>query len=382
MSGDSSAGEKTFAPSAKRLRDAARKGDVLRSKELATAAGMASGLAAMVAFGPWLVAALQEAMRAGVSFTRGDLADFSPLALVIAAMQAVLPPVLAIGLAAMAATTAAQLAFGDGRWIGANMAPRGSRLNPLAGLKRMAGLHSLIELGKGLLKIALLGAIAWWWAAGELAALLGLGRGALHQQVSAGWQAMVGLLAMLTAGLAVIALIDWPIQFFQRHNRLKMTHQEMRDEAKEAEGSPERRAAQRQRQRELARGGVARAVQDAQFVLVNPSHFAVALAYDPALAPAPVVLAKGRGEKALAMRELAAEYAVPVLEYPALARSVYFTTRENQVIREELYVAVAALVAFVMALKRGDHPARPLVDVPVTVRFDAEGRLGQAAMGG
>lgn len=372
------AGEKTFAPSAKRLRDATAKGDVLRSKELATAVAVLAGLAALVATGPWLLAGMEEAMRAGVSFDKADLARFTPLTMVVLAMKAVLPPVLVIGLVVLAATIASQLAFGEGRWIGANLAPKGSRINPLAGLKRMFGVHGLIELGKGLLKIGLLGALAWWWAMHHLGSLLGLGRGDLESQLGAAWQAGLNLVMVLAAGLALIALVDWPIEFVRRQNRLKMTHQEMRDEAKEAEGSPERRAAQRQRQRELARGGVARAVKEAQFVLVNPSHFAVALAYDPALAPAPVVLAKGRGEKALAMRELAAEFAVPVLEYPALARSVYFTTRENQVIREELYVAIAALVAFVMALKRGDHPPRPQVEVPITLRFDAEGRATQA----
>lgn len=371
------AGEKTFAPSAKRLRDATRKGDVLRSKELATAIATGAGVGMLALAGPWLMAGLEESMRAGVTFDKADLARFTPLTMVVLAMKAVLLPVLAIGTVVLLATVVSQLAFGEGRWVGANIAPKASRLNPAQGLGRMFGVHGLIELGKGLLKIGLLGGLAWWWAIGQLPALLGLGRGDLSTQLGMAWHAGLQLLVVLVAGLVLIAMVDWPIQYVRRQNRLKMTHQEMRDEAKEAEGSPERRAAQRQRQRELARGGVSRAVKEAQFVLVNPQHFAVALAYDPAIAPAPVVLAKGRGEKALAMRELAGEFAVPVLEYPALARSVYFTTRENQVIREELYVAIAALVAFVMALKRGDHPPRPMVEVPVALRFDAEGRLAR-----
>lgn len=371
------AGEKTFAPSEKRLRDATRKGDVLRSKELATAIATGVGVGMLALAGPWLMAGLEESMRAGVTFDKADLARFTPLTMVVLAMKAVLLPVLAIGTVVLLATVMSQLAFGEGRWVGANIAPKASRLNPAQGLGRMFGIHGLIELGKGLLKIGLLGGLAWWWAIGQLPALLGLGRGDLSTQLGMAWHAGLQLLVVLVAGLVLIAMVDWPIQYVRRQNRLKMTHQEMRDEAREAEGSPERRAAQRQRQRELARGGVSRAVKEAQFVLVNPQHFAVALAYDPTLAPAPVVLAKGRGEKALAMRELAGEFAVPVLEYPALARSVYFTTRENQVIREELYVAIAALVAFVMALKRGDHPPRPMVEVPVALRFDAEGRLAR-----
>lgn len=115
-------------------------------------------------------------------------------------------------------------------------------------------------------------------------------------------------------------------------------------------------------------------MQEAQFVITNPTHFSVVVAYDPEKAPAPVVLAKGRGDKALAIRELAAEYAVPVLEYPALARSMYYTTCERQMIREEVYIAVASILAFVLALKRGETPAAPQVQVPITVCFDADGR--------
>jgi flagellar biosynthetic protein FlhB len=157
--------------------------------------------------------------------------------------------------------------------------------------------------------------------------------------------------------------------------RLKMSLQDLKDESKESEGSPERKAAIRQRQRQIAMGGMQAAMREAQFVITNPTHFSVALSYDPEKAPAPVVLAKGRGEKALAMRELAAELSVPVLSSPALARSVFFTTRENQMIREELYAAVAAVLAFVLALKRGDTPPDLQVSVPSELRFDAEGRL-------
>jgi flagellar biosynthetic protein FlhB len=115
-------------------------------------------------------------------------------------------------------------------------------------------------------------------------------------------------------------------------------------------------------------------MREAQFVLTNPTHFAVAMIYDPARAAAPIVLAKGRGDKARAMKELARELAVPMLEYPQLARSVYFTTRENQTIREELYAAIASVLAFVLSLKRGEQPAAPVIEVPVALRFDAEGR--------
>ena len=188
------------------------------------------------------------------------------------------------------------------------------------------------------------------------------------------------LLLYLSAGLFVIALFDLPVQLVRRFMRLRMTLQEVRDEAKESEGAPEKKAAIKERQRKIAMGGLIPAMKEATFVITNPTHFAVALAYDPEKAPAPVVVAKGRGDKALAIRELAADGAVPVLEYPALARSVFYTVREKQLIREEHYVAVASILAFVLSLKRGEPRPRPEVMVPVTVRFDADGRPDPGSM--
>ncbi len=375
MSDSETAGEKTFAPSEKRKSDAAQKGDVLRSQDLAVAVAMLVGALWLQFVGPWLLGLMETTLRGGLVWDRAAIADFAPGRLMTAILISVLPPVLLLGGLVMIASIASQLGFGEGRWVPGNLAPKASRLDPMAGLKRMFGAHGWIELAKALAKVTLLSAIAWYWARGELAGLLAMGRADLTAQLARGWQAITSLLLTLSFGLVIIALFDFPIQLLRRLERLKMSHQEMRDEHKESEGSPERRAAQRQRQRQLAMAGVAHAMREAQFVITNPSHFAVAMAYDPLKASAPVVLAKGRGDKALAMRQLAAEMAVPCLEYPALARSVYFTTREHQVIREELYAAVASVLAFVFSLKRGESPAAPCVVVPVALRFDAEGQL-------
>jgi flagellar biosynthetic protein FlhB len=374
----SEGGDKTFAPSDKRKRDAALKGDVLRSRELGTAVAVLVGAAWLRFAGPWLLGLLSQAARSGLTWDRTALEDFSPGAALTGLLIALLPPVMLLAGCVLIATLISQLSFSEGRWLGGNMLPKPTRLNPIAGFKRMFGLSGWIEMAKGVAKVALLGMIAWQWGRGHLPELLGLGRGALGPQLATAWQALTGLLFALAAGLVVIALIDFPVQFVRRWMRLRMSQQEVRDEHKESEGAPEKKAAIRQRQRQLAAGGVQKAMREAQFVLTNPTHFAVAMAYDPARAAAPIVLAKGRGEKALAMRELAAELGVPTLEYPALARSVYFTTRENQVIREELYAAVAGVLAFVFALKRGERASLPAVEVPVALRFDAEGRLEAA----
>ena len=372
-------GEKTFAPTEKRKRDAAKNGDVLRSRELGTAAGIFAGIAWLWLAGPWLLGQLGQVTRSGFSWDRDSLDHFDPGQRMARALIDVLPPVLVLGVGLIAVALVSQLAFSAGRWNAGNLAPKGSRLDPAKGLARMFGIQGLIDVGKGLAKVTLLGAMAFFWMRGRLMALVGLGggqitQGALAGQLGYAWDAMLSLLVLLASGLVVIALIDFPVQFVRRFLRLRMSLQDIRDETKESEGSPEKKSAIRSRQRQIAMAGVNKAMREAQFVITNPTHFAVALAYDPDLAPAPIVLAKGRGEKALAMRELAAELALPTLEYPALARSVYYTTRERQVIREELYGPIAAILAFVMSLKRGDTPPAPMVNVPVALRFDADGR--------
>lgn len=369
------AGEKTFAPTDKRKRDAARKGDVLRSREITTAAAILFGGAWLMFGGPWLLEEMTGIVRDALVFDRGEMIDFQPGQMMLTGLLAALPPILTIAGPMILIALVTQLGpSADGRWVNENLNFKGSRINPLSGLKRMFGPNGWIEMGKGILKVALLGAIAWLWARSWLDTIVGLGGGNLSQQLSAAWGAVISLLLALGGGLVVIALVDAPIQWVRRNQRLKMSHQEMRDEHKEAEGSPEARAHRRQRQREIAAGGVAHAMREAQFVLTNPTHFAVAMVYDPDKAAAPLVLAKGRGDKAQAMKELAREYGVPMLEYPQLARSVYFTTRENQTIREELYAALAAVLAFVFSLKRGEERPAPAIEVPVELRFDAQGR--------
>ena len=372
---EETAGEKTFAPTQKRREDAAKNGDVLRSRELATAASAGAGALALWGLGSWLTEGMASTARAGFRFDRAALDGFTPGALLGDAALAALPPVLALGAIVAVTATASQLLLGqDGRWIAGNAGFKARRINPLSGFKRIFGMQGLIELGKGLAKLALLGGIAWVWAKGRMGELLALGSLPFEAQVARSIEAFSSLIGALLIGLVVIAAIDYPLQRFQRDKRLKMSLQEVRDENKQSEGSPEMKSARRQRQRDLARGGVAKAMKEAQFVIVNPLHFAVALTYDPARAPAPLLLAKGRGETALAMREIAAEEGLPVLEYPQLARAVYFTTRPNQMVREELYIALASLVAFVLALKRGQRPRRPVVEVPQGLRFDGDGK--------
>ncbi len=208
MSGDSQSGEKSFAPTDKRKRDAALKGDVLRSKELATAAVILVGAGAMMAGGPWMQENLAATLRAGLTWDRAALDHFDPAQAMLAALMALLPPVLVLGVLVIAASLVSQLGFGTGIWVGGNLAPKASRINPLSGLKRMFGMTGLIEMLKGLAKLGVLGVIAWTWAAGRLEMFAGLGRGTLSQQLALCWDALISLLFALGAGLVLIALID------------------------------------------------------------------------------------------------------------------------------------------------------------------------------
>lgn len=376
---EESSGEKRFDPTPKRKADAAQKGDVLRSKEVATAVAMAVGASMVVMVGPWLLDGLKGVAMASFRFEIDPNADFEPGTILSRAAAAVLPPILIIGTVVMIVTAGAQLLLGEGRFVPKNLQPKATRINPLNGLKRMFGPQGLIELGKSILKLALMGTLAAFWVSANMETLLGLGRGSYEAQVAFALEAIGSLLLLLIGGLIVIAMIDYPIQALQRNKRLKMSFQDLKDETKQSEGSPEVKMARRQRQRDFARGSVGKAMQEAQFVVVNPMHFAVAMTYDPALAPAPIVLAKGRGDTAMAMRELASEMELPVLHYPSLARAIYYTTRQNQMVREELYVAIAALVAFVMSLKRGERVPMPEIDVPQDMRFDADGNRENTA---
>lgn len=371
MSEDAS--DKQFAATPKRRADAAKKGDVFRSRDAATAAAMVAGVAWLAIAGPSVLHWLEELVTQSFSFRHRDLDRMAPLAQ-YGTLLKLFGSVLILAISVSVATLLSQLAARDGRFVGANLAFKGSRINPANGFKRMFGAQGWIEMGKGVFKTVLLGSVAAAWCILTFPDLLSLGRQNFLGQGVAAWRMLIELSAILLGGLIVLACLDLVLQHMQREKRLRMSHRETRDEHKESEGSPEMRAARRQRQRDIATGSVANAMREAQFVVTNPTHFSIALAYDPEKAAAPFILAKGRGDKALAIRELAGENRLPILDYPPLARSLYYTTRENEAVREELFGALAAIVAYVLAIRRGQPMPRPLIEVPIALRFDTEGR--------
>ena len=370
----SEGGEKTFAPTQKKRDDAAKEGDLLRSKDLGTAAAGLAGVGWLWLFGGTMTDALRASFAAAFDWRRGRLEEVGGW---VAVWQAVAPVLWPLGVLLAMATGAAivsQTMLGQVRFTGGAIAPKAKRLNPAKGLARMFGPQGWIELGKALLKLALLGTIGWSFLRGQIAALPSVGRGDPAVELAHAGDALIRLLFGLTAGLLAIALIDVPIQWVRQTARLRMSHQDLRDESKQAEGNPEKKGMIRGRQREILKGSVAAALANADVVITNPTHFAVALSYDVTRAPAPVLTVKGRGAKALAIRELAIERGITVLEYPKLARGIYYTAREGQIVRSDLFAAIASVLAFVFGLRRGDDVVPPMVAVPDSAAFDEHGR--------
>ena len=370
----SEGGDKTEAPTQKRKDDALKKGDTLKSRELGAALVTLAGVAWIVAFGPALLAACRAIMTASFTFGRGDVEDFAPWRPLVEAGRELAMPLGTLFAITVAGAILSQAGLGSLRFNAGLMAPKMNRINPASGLARIFGPTGWIELGKSLLKIVLLGAIGYW-ALGKVAAeSMGLATSDLHRALGVVGGTFTTVLIAMAAGLVVIAGIDVPIQAIRLLGKLRMTKQEVKDEHKESEGNPEAKGHQRARARELAQGGPRKALAEAHVVLTNPTHFAVALRYDRGRDQVPVVIAKGRGATALAIREWAAEFALPVLEYPSLARAVYYTSREGQEVRDDLYMAIATVLAFVFNLNAAAGGSLPPVDVPETARFDENGQ--------
>ena len=259
------------------------------------------------------------------------------------------------------------------------IAPKGNKLNPLNGFKRMFGMQAFVNLAKAIAKFGLVGGTLYLVVSGNFKELTALGFMDVEPAMSnAG--GLIGFGAVLvTLTLIIAAAIDVPYQLYEHNKKLKMTKQEVKDELKDTEGRPEVKAQIRRKQREMAMGQMMSAVAEADVVIVNPEHFAVALAYDPSSSGAPIVVAKGVDFMAQSIREKAKESSVPLFEAPPLARAIYFTTDLNQSVPETLYYAVAQVIAYVFSLNSLNPGAinseKPNPEVPSDMRYSGDGKI-------
>ena len=371
--------ERTEQPTARRLSKAREEGQVARSVELPAAAIVIGTLMILLLLGGWMVTHLSSLFANGFVFDRKTLDRPQMLPAVFGGQLGeafvLILPILAF--TAVAAVLAAGLTGGYLFSLEA-VVPKASKLSPIAGFKRMFGTHALVELSKALLKFSLVGAALWLSVVNNMEGLIQLGRMSLEPALKAAGSMIAESALWVACSLAVIALIDAPYQKYAFMKRMRMTKQEIKDEFKDMEGRPEVKAQIRRRQREMANARMMQRIKDADVVITNPEHFAVALEYDPAGDGAPVLVAKGTDHMAARIREEAGTHGIHIFEAPPLARALYFTTELEQQVPEELYHAVAQVIAYVFSLEAsvpGQTPRqKPRVQLPATMLFDTNGQ--------
>jgi flagellar biosynthetic protein FlhB len=376
--------DKTEEPTARKLSKAREDGQVARSSELPAAVIVIGAFLMLLMTGGWLVTRLATIFANGFVFDRTTLNK--PLLLpahfgdqMLSAFITVMPIMV---FTVIAAIVAAGVTGGYLFSLQA-VAPQGSKLSLINGLSRIFGAHAAVELGKAVLKFCLVSAVLWWSIMSNMDDLIRMGQMGLEPALASAGVMIMKSALLVALSLALIAMIDVPYQKYAFNKKMRMTKQEVKDEHKQMEGSPEVKAHIRRRQREMANSRMMQRVKDADVVITNPEHFAVALEYDPTGDGAPIMVAKGSDHMAALIREEAKAHGVHLFEAAPLARAIYFTTEMERQVPEDLYHAVAQVIAYVFSLEAASpmNPpqAKPKVKVPPSMLFNPDGsRLEKA----
>ena len=347
-----SGGEKTEDPSQRRLDQARERGQIPRSRELTNFATMIGGSVALIAISDSLVGRVSLILRNSLSFDPHRLEDPSSMTgfmgeAIVSGLVGILPIFgVLIGVILLASVV-----LGGWNFSPVAMVPDFTRMSPLSGIKRLFGLHGVTELGKALLKCLVVGGVCAGVVSWLFKDVMSLGRMESLGAIARGAGLIAKSFVWLSASLALIAAVDVPLQLFQFKRSLRMTRQELRDESKESDGRPEVKGRIRQMQQQILRRRMMHKIPTADVVLVNPTHFAVALRYDPKKMRAPVLVAKGSDVVAANIRRIAEEHRVPIFESPKLARALFKHTDLNQEIPAGLYVAVAQVLTYIFRIR-------------------------------
>jgi flagellar biosynthetic protein FlhB len=372
---ESDSGEKTEQPTAKKLSDARKKGQIARSKDLGTMFVLVGSAVAMLLMGNSLAQALSKVMKRLFSLTRDEAMDVNALFLVInGAIGSVVWPMLWIFIIIIVAAFIGNTMLGGMSFSWEAMAPKASKLSPLAGFKRMFGVQAGVELIKSILKFFVVFTVAFLLLSGLFEQILGLSLETIPTNFGHAVNMLLWMFLVLALSIGIIAIIDAPYQIWNHTKQLKMTKQEIKDEHKNTEGNPEIKGRIRRTQYEMSQRRQMAEVPNADVVITNPSHYSVALKYDASVGGAPVLIAKGIDEMAMHIRTIAKEHNVEILQSPALARSLYYTAEVDQDIPEELFAAVAQVLAFIYQLNehkkgRAKRPVPVAKDLPIPDEF-------------
>jgi flagellar biosynthetic protein FlhB len=377
MSENDQSQEKTEEPTSRRLEKSREDGQAARSKELTTTAVLLAASLGFLWFGGILSEKLSKIFRYNFSLPRE--AVFDPVMMINYLTQSFGDAIIGLSplfgillLAAIVGPTAL------GGWLFSTKAlmPKFNRMDPLEGTKRMFSLKSLVELGKAVAKVLLMSILAILilnMLQGDLQSLAreDIENAIKHSLLISAWVALA-----LSAATIFIALIDVPFQIWDHKKKLRMSVQDIKDEMKDTDGKPEVKGKIRQLQQEMANRRMMSEVPDADVVITNPTHYAVAVKYKPDDMNTPIVVARGVDEVALKIREIAGAHQVEIVESPRLARAIYYTTKLDEEIPTGLYVAVAKILAYVFQLQhfrngKGDRPGYPhFVPIPDDMVYD------------
>ena len=344
--------EKTEQPTSKRLSDARKKGQIPRSREAGTLFVLLSGVIALYILAPFIGKGFVGVFNTSLQLTRDQVFTIDEMKRVfLTDLMLVAIPLFAACMIMLIFALIGSIFLGGISFSQEAMMPKFSKLNPLAGLKRMISLNSLIELVKSIAKVTFIATLSYFIIKAYTPDILSLSYIDINSAISKAINLLFILMLVIVCAMVPIVLIDVPFQIWNYHKQLRMSKQEIKDEYKEVEGNPQIKNRIRRMQYEMASRRMMSNVPEADVVVTNPTHYAVALSYDPNGSLAPVVVAKGIDEVAEKIKEIAREYDIPVLTLPPLARSIYYTTDLDKEIPKGLFKAVAQVLAYVLGMK-------------------------------
>lgn len=379
---DDSSQEKTEEASSRKIEKAREEGQIPRSRDLTTTAVLMMAALGIYFFAEFMGKKLIGLTRENFVLNRATIYD--PNAMIAHLASAIydglfsIAPLMGV---LLVASIVGPIALGGWNFSGKAMEPKLSRMDPLAGLKRMFSVKSLIELLKALGKVLIiLGATIWLLKiyAQDMFRLVdeSIGNAIIHSL-----EISIFATIALSAATIIIAAIDVPLQIYEYNKKLKMSRQDQKDESKDTDGKPEVKGRIRQLQREMAQRRMMSNVPQADVIITNPEHFSVALKYNPETMDTPLMIAKGGDHTALKIREIASAHKIEIIQSPVLARAIFYTTEVDQEIPSGLYLAVAQVLAYVFQLRnfrkgKGEKPTYPRnINVPRDMRYNTSGKV-------
>jgi|TARA_B110000971_G_scaffold3533_1_gene3592 flagellar biosynthetic protein FlhB len=375
---DSGSQDKTEEPSARKLEKAAEDGQVLSSKEMFVFTTLIMGLMMLTSI-PFFLREILSAWKLFFLFDLNFLENASPLIGIGKLIKQVIIITLLVGVPLILTILVTQMAVG-----GINFAPKSfhfkaNRINLFSGLKRIFSSKGLVELIKSLFKVGLLGGITYSVIYVNIIDVISLSERNLFDALASLLSNFPKLAISLLIVLGFIALIDFMWQKYQHIEKLKMTHKEVKDENKDTDGNPEVKQKIRRLQNEISNRASTQTaalenVKDASAIITNPTHFAVAIKYVVGEEGAPIILAMGRGMMAEKIIKLANDSNVTVFQSPLLARALYFTGEIGKEISENLYTAIASVLAYIFKIERGEDIDYPDFNIPDEMNFDEYGK--------